>query len=293
MTKPIFASKWFKDVPASELRQEIQNLYRLVAKAGAGEEQEPVDLGPIEDSIADLEAALAGYLPLTGGTLTGPLNIENAGTMDWTNDGGNVILNVGKGGAGYIRNGASGSLLNIGGGTSSTDGPNVHLDHNSSTGALRYSGTNRLTWDANGVYLGTVGTTTTGAVRADRTISAGNGLTGGGNLTANRSIALGTPSSVTGTSTNSVTASSHTHTLVLPSTRNFGIGAYALATVTSGQVAENATVAGSSLRYSAIGVNNPTGDATRHTTVTALSGTWRNLGPAHVSDRVSLFVRTA
>lgn len=292
MTKPLFASKWFKDVPAAELRQEIQNLYRLVAKAGAGEEQEPVDLGPIEDSIADLEAALAGYLPLVGGTLTGPLNIENAGTMDWTNDGGNVILNVGKGGAGYIRNGASDSSLNIGGGASSTDGPNVQLTQ-SSSGALRHNGTNRLTWDANGVYLAVNGTTTTSAVRADRTISAGNGLTGGGNLTANRSLALGTPSSITGSSTNSVTSSSHTHALVLPSTRNFGVGAYALATVTSGQVAENATVAGSSLRYSAIGVNNPTGDATRHTTVTALSGTWRNLGPAHASDHVSLFVRTA
>src|SRR5690606_34647026 len=212
MTKPIFASKWFKDVPASELRQEIQNLYRLVAKAGtgAGEEQEPVDLGPIEDSIAELEAALAGYLPLTGGTLTGPLDIQNAGTMNWTG-GGNIILNIGGGNPGFIRNGASGSSLNIGSGASSSAGPNVHPDPDSSTGALRYSGTNRLTWDANGVYLGTVGTTTTGAVRADRTISAGNGLTGGGNLTANRSIALGTPSSVTGTSTNSVTASSHTH----------------------------------------------------------------------------------
>jgi len=293
MTKPIFASKWFKDVPASELRQEIQNLYRLVAKAGtgAGEEQEPVDLGPIEDSIADLEAALAGYLPLSGGTLTGPLDIQNAGTMNWTG-GGNIILNIGGGNPGFIRNGASGSSLNIGGGASSTDGPNVQLTHGSS-GALRYNGTNRLLWDANGVYLAVNGTTTTSAVRADRTISAGNGLTGGGDLTSNRSIALGTPSSITGTSTNSVTASSHTHTLVLPSTRNFGIGAYALASIASGSVAENATVAGSSLRYSAIGVNNPTGDATRHTTATALSGTWRNLGPTHQSDHVGLFVRTA
>lgn len=44
-----------------------------------------------------------------------------------------------------------------------------------------------------------------------RTITAGNGLTGGGNLTANRTITLGTPSAITLTSTNSVTSSSHTH----------------------------------------------------------------------------------
>ena len=298
MTKPLFASKWFKDVPAAELRQEIQNLYREIAIL-KGEEPEPVDLGPIEDSIADLEdsiadleAALTGYLPLEGGTLTGPLHITNAGTMTWTNSG-NVVLNFGGGNPGFIRNGGSGSSLNISGGTSSTSGPNIHLDHGAANGALRYNGNNRLTWDADGVHLASAGTATTNAVRADRTISAGNGLTGGGNLTANRSIALGTPSSITSTTTNSVTSTSHTHALVLPSTRNFGIGAYALATVTSGSVAENGTVSGNFLRYAGIGVNNSAGEATRYNTTTALTGTWRNLGPTHQSDHVSLFVRVA
>lgn len=42
-------------------------------------------------------------------------------------------------------------------------------------------------------------------------ISAGNGLTGGGNLTTSRSLALGTPSTITGNTTNSVTSTSHTH----------------------------------------------------------------------------------
>lgn len=46
-----------------------------------------------------------------------------------------------------------------------------------------------------------------------RTITAGNGLSGGGSLAANRTIALGTPTAVGTSSINTVTASSHTHAL--------------------------------------------------------------------------------
>ncbi|OHV77968.1 hypothetical protein LCM4579_06350 [Ensifer sp. LCM 4579] len=46
-----------------------------------------------------------------------------------------------------------------------------------------------------------------------RTITAGNGLTGGGDLAANRTLTLGTPGSITNSTTNSVTPSSHTHAL--------------------------------------------------------------------------------
>src|SRR5690606_8632978 len=48
-------------------------------------------------------------------------------------------------------------------------------------------------------------------VPTSRTITAGNGLTGGGNLTANRTITLGTPGAITLSSTNSVSTNSHTH----------------------------------------------------------------------------------
>jgi hypothetical protein len=44
-----------------------------------------------------------------------------------------------------------------------------------------------------------------------RTLTAGDGLTGGGNLTANRTFTLGIPSSITLSSTNSVTTASHSH----------------------------------------------------------------------------------
>jgi hypothetical protein len=45
------------------------------------------------------------------------------------------------------------------------------------------------------------------------TITAGNGLTGGGDLSANRTLTVGTPSSLTATSTNAVTSTSHTHAI--------------------------------------------------------------------------------
>mgnify|MGYP006369797935 CR=1 FL=1 len=46
-----------------------------------------------------------------------------------------------------------------------------------------------------------------------KTISAGNGLTGGGDLSADRTITLGTPNTVGFGSGNTVTATQHTHAL--------------------------------------------------------------------------------
>lgn len=54
-------------------------------------------------------------------------------------------------------------------------------------------------------------------------IIAGNGLTGGGDLTANRSIVLGTPSSITAVTTNSVSAESHTHAIDKATTEVAGV----------------------------------------------------------------------
>lgn len=61
--------------------------------------------------------------------------------------------------------------------------------------------------------------------KADKntTITAGNGLTGGGNLSANLAISLGTPSTITATSGNTVAASSHTHEIDKASTTTPGI----------------------------------------------------------------------
>lgn len=66
------------------------------------------------------------------------------------------------------------------------------------------------------------GTLNTGSVPWARltgevSVSAGNGLSGGGALSASRTITLGTPGTITGSSTNSVSTSSHTHALTLVS----------------------------------------------------------------------------
>lgn len=52
-----------------------------------------------------------------------------------------------------------------------------------------------------------------GGVENKPTVTAGNGLTGGGNLSTSITVTMGTPSDITGTSTNNVTATSHTHKL--------------------------------------------------------------------------------
>lgn len=56
--------------------------------------------------------------------------------------------------------------------------------------------------------------------KADKsiTLTAGNGLVGGGDLSANRSLDLGTPGTLSTTSTNSVSADSHTHAITFPVT---------------------------------------------------------------------------
>lgn len=54
-------------------------------------------------------------------------------------------------------------------------------------------------------------------------ITAGNGLTGGGDLSANRTVSLGTPTTISSNSTNSVTTDSHTHAIDKASTTRAGI----------------------------------------------------------------------
>ena len=67
----------------------------------------------------------------------------------------------------------------------------------------------------NTVTLGEQADSANEAVRADRDIIAGNGVTGGGDLTADRTLTLGTPSTTTVGGSNAVTTDSHTHALDL------------------------------------------------------------------------------
>lgn len=65
------------------------------------------------------------------------------------------------------------------------------------------------------------------AVQNTRNIAAGNGLTGGGNLSGDRSINLGTPSDISMSSTNSVSSTSHTHNLDVNSFIGTSAGTFA------------------------------------------------------------------
>jgi hypothetical protein len=65
-----------------------------------------------------------------------------------------------------------------------------------------------------------------------RTITAGNGMEGGGDLTANRTITLGTPAALTVATTNGVSSTSHTHAIT--SSSNPGAAAILLASSASG-----------------------------------------------------------
>jgi hypothetical protein len=132
------------------------------------------------------------------------------------------------------------------------------------------------TW---GISISQNAATATTATNCSRSVVAGNGMTGGGALTADRTVALGTPGSITDASTNSVSADSHTHALAESSVRLLladgttnGVGTYAwcATTAASGAKAPNSTIAGSAMRYA---------DAEDGTFQTAApSGTWRCMG---------------
>jgi hypothetical protein len=151
-------------------------------------------------------------------------------------------------------------------------------------------------------------------VRTSRTVSAGNGLTGGGNLGADRTIALGTPSSITDTSTNSVTSTSHTHSISAGTIRTLiadsspgQVGTYAFLMRNGGSLVAGDTIPGSSLFDAGIHVSiNDSGFSSDDTTNanltarqgTSRSGTWVAMGRSNgqsgtVLMRTTLFLRIA
>ena len=107
---------------------------------------------------------------------------------------GNTLTNTNTG---TVTNIASGNGMNF---SSITTTGTVTLGTPSTT---TVSSTNSLTSNSHTHQLDLSG----------RTLTAGNGLTGGGTLGANRTFTLGTPSTITSTTTNSVTTNSHTHAL--------------------------------------------------------------------------------
>ena len=128
-------------------------------------------------------------------TLTGKLDINNAG---WerlrfaTNDGGAWGFEVNPAGAADAR-------INFAFWPAS--GGNIYIQFP----AISSDGNQRV------AYESFVNTQLTEKADKNTQMIAGNGLGGGGTLAGNRTITLGTPGKITATSTNSVSAASHTH----------------------------------------------------------------------------------
>lgn len=128
-----------------------------------------------------------GSISAANGTISGTLDVR--GAIDLAD---NDILRFGSGDdAEFFHNGT-----------------NLYLDLNVGDFIIRDGTTNRFTFDdagsftatgnivaqgrmtADQITLGEQGDATNEAVRADRTISSGDGLSGGGNLTANRTLSV-------------------------------------------------------------------------------------------------------
>ncbi|WP_042779185.1 hypothetical protein [Sinorhizobium fredii] len=139
---------------------------------------------------------------------------------------------------------------------------------------------NGTTWVAES---GATARASLGAASSAVDVIAGNGLTGGGDLSADRTLAIGTPSDITNSTTNSVGADTHAHALgfiaaevsttTSNSTTSFPLG-HILRVRTVTNVARNGTLAiclssAETLTY----VDSAHGSAG-----TAVSGTWRSRG---------------
>tara|TARA_R110000868_G_scaffold4418_3_gene27720 strand:- start:1146 stop:2225 length:1080 start_codon:yes stop_codon:yes gene_type:complete len=111
-----------------------------------------------------------------------------------------------------------------------------------------------VTGNVDGLDTALAGKASTGT-----SVTAGNGLSGGGTLEASRTITMGTPSAITDDSSNSVTGSSHTHSLssgsvgTLMGQRAVGtVGTFALLKYSATTISRSPgfSLAGSNLKYS-------------------------------------------
>ena len=168
------------------------------------------------------------YISLTNAATAGAPTISTAGSDT------NIGLNITTKGTGSVSISTAGGAILLRPGTSGVriyDDSNAYY-HSVATGTMTANRTLTLP-NANvtlvsGTMVPTTGTGATGswgisvtgnaatattATNCSRSVIAGNGVTGGGALTADRTITLGTPSSITLSTTNSVTTGSHTHAL--------------------------------------------------------------------------------
>lgn len=189
------------------------------------------NMPPTDASVLTRIRGDGRYLKIDGGTLTGDLAVN--GTISST---GTITASTSEGGVQLGNGGANGFVDNKGPGEFQIRqiGVNRLSVGNDGTVILRRPG-NQIVQAAEGAFyfrnaagdeLGRIGSTYSAgydvATKANveattvpitRALIAGNGLTGAGQLNADRTITLGTPSAITADSTNSVTGTSHTHAI--------------------------------------------------------------------------------
>jgi len=180
-----------------------------------------------------------------------------------------------------------------------------------------------------GKYLKTDGTSvswedvTAGGVGTVTSVASGNGMNFT-TITGTGTVTMGTPSTLTSSTSNAVTATSHTHAVTFPNTitsvngastgaitvtyainasAEYGaVGTYAfLALVNTAGIIEGGTYAGADLRPAGLHTASTTfqNDTTASTDLTngstALSGTWKAMGRSNASTatryRATLFLR--
>ena len=195
----------------------------LRASSGTAAAFAAIQDGDLPSTIVRTSRQVIAGNGLTGG---GALSADRT-----LNVGAGTLITVGADTVG-ISTGAAYQFIGTGSGTSAAWQNMSTLAGNGlshSNGVLTVGAGDGITVGATTVGLTTPGglsATTTNSASGSHThaidstiarsaidIAAGNGLTGGGNLTANRTLTLGTPSDLTASTTNAVTSTSHTHAI--------------------------------------------------------------------------------
>jgi hypothetical protein len=139
-------------------------------------------------------------------------------------------------------------------------------------------------------------------VPTGRTVTAGNGLSGGGALSANITVTMGTPGSCSTSTSNAVTATSHTHAITgvaaashthsyVPIATSYALPVGTLCVCyyihSTGSVPNNGTTSGSNLKVESISADM----------YPAQTGTWKNISGVTIygnkAPAIGAFVRIA
>lgn len=129
--------------------------------------------------------------------------------------------------------------------------------------------------------------------RNTTSVAAGDGLTGGGTLGANRTITMGTPSSITNSTGNSVTGTSHTHALSFTAAEVSGSSSNTETNLPIGSLVAVST-GGQVNRRSLSNVYIDSDNSYNYTIKTGgaqLAGGWRSCG--RTSSDIYLYQRTS